>query len=401
MIAIFLFYMLEAYAASPQIGVHMLFKALLELVFSLRNTSIEVHEWNQSDVRRPRLANGSTLGMVSTKHRDLSFSGCQLAHAVVKADYLDTRNLTMPGIGFLFQASGIIDFDSCPLELKRGAGQALNDFSLTGMTGRVGQGLAILYAHRMDLRFAAHLKSYVCSLPAGSVGAAHKNESMADFLFSNAHETVLIEAKGSFTLRENAPSEIKKVLKKALEKQVDPWMRYLRPAPSNGYVIYSCLRDGVSEPSAMFVVDPEGENTELSDLPMGVEQVMRENYAAWLRAMGLVESAERLLRPEVSQPVEYSFLIARVGNREFAFLDRYLGIGSYQGWWIEPCLGLDVEVLLAISSVVRSSQESLQDLLANFPDPSEASPAYVSIFPDGSIFGLVVCDELHPVRILL
>ncbi|MGG5221991.1 hypothetical protein [Pseudomonas syringae pv. coryli] len=386
-----------------KIGVHILFKALLELVLSLRSTSIEVHEWNQSDVRRPRLANGSTLDMVSTKHRDLSFSGCQLAHAVVKADYLDTRNLTMPGIGFLFQASGIINFGSCPLELKRGAWQALNDFSLTGMTGRVGQGLAILYAHRMDLRFAAHLKSYVCSLPAGSVGAAHQNEPMADFLFSNDHETVLIEAKGSFTLRENDPSDIKKVLKKALEKQVDPWIRYLRPAPSNGYVIYSCLRDGMSEPSAMFVVDPEGENTELSDLPMGVEQVMRENYAAWLRAMGLVESAERLLRPtsHVSQPVEYSFLIARVGNREFAFLDRYLGIGSYQGWWIEPCLGLDVEVLLAISSVVRSSQESLQDLLANFPDASEASPAYVSIFPDGSIFGLVVCDELHPVRVLL
>ncbi len=386
-----------------KIGVHILFKALLELVLSLRSTSIEVHEWNQSDVRRPRLANGSTLDMVSTKHRDLSFSGCQLAHAVVKADYLDTRNLTMPGIGFLFQASGIINFGSCPLELKRGAWQALNDFSLTGMTGRVGQGLAILYAHRMDLRFTAHLKSYVCSLPAGSVGAAHQNEPMADFLFSNDHETVLIEAKGSFTLRENDPSDIKKVLKKALEKQVDPWIRYLRPAPSNGYVIYSCLRDGMSEPSAMFVVDPEGENTELSDLPMGVEQVMRENYAAWLRAMGLAESAERLLRPtsHVSQPVEYSFLIARVGNRKFAFLDRYLSIANYQGWWIEPCLGLDVEVLLAISSVVRSSKESLQDLLANFPNPSEASQAYASVFPDGSIFGLVVCDDLHPVKILL
>lgn len=54
----------------PKIGVRMLFKALLELVLSLRDTSIEVHEWNQSDVRSPRLANGSTLDMVSTKHRD-------------------------------------------------------------------------------------------------------------------------------------------------------------------------------------------------------------------------------------------------------------------------------------------------------------------------------------------
>lgn len=387
----------------PKIGVHMLFEALLELVLSLRNTSIEVHEWNQSDVRSPRLANGSTLDMVSTKHRDLSFSGCQLAHAVVKADYLDTRNLTMPGIGFLFQASGIIDFGSCPLELKRGAGRALNDFSLTGITGRVGQGLAMLYAHRIGLKFAAHLKSYVSFLSSGSLGAAHQNEPMADFLFSNDHETVLIEAKGSFTLRENDPSDIKKVLKKALEKQVDPWMRYLQPAPSNGYVIYSCLRDNASEPSAMFIVDPEGDDTEPSDLPMTVEQVIRENYAAWLRAMGLTESAGRLLRltSDVSQPVEYSFLVAEIGGRKFAFVDHYLRIGNCHGWRCEPCLGLDVQVLLAISSVIRSTQESLQDLLANFPDPSEASRTYVSVFPDGSIFGLIDWDRYYAERIVL
>lgn len=387
----------------PKIGVRMLFKALLELVLSLRDTSIEVHEWNQSDVRSPRLANGSTLDMVSTKHRDLSFSGCQLAHAVVKADYLDTRNLTMPGIGFLFQASGIIDFGSCPLALKLEAGRALNDFSLTGITGRVGQGLAMLYAHRMGLKFAAHLKSYVSSLPSGSVGAAHQNERMADFLFSNDHETVLIEAKGSFTLLENNPSDIKKVLKKALEKQVDPWMRYLQPAPSNGYVIYSCLRDNASEPSAMFIVDPEGDDTEPSDLPMTVEQVIRENYAAWLRAMGLSDSAGRLLRrtSDVSPPVEYSFLVVEIGGRKFAFVDHYLRIGNSLVWCFEPCLGLDFQVLRAISSVIQSSQESLQDLLVNFPDPSEASRTYVSVFPDGSIFSLIDWDRYYVERIVL
>lgn len=89
------------------------------------------------------------------------------------------------------------------IELKVGASKALNDFSLASLSGRVGQGLAILYGHRLGLKFSAHLRSYVESLPAGSPGAVHKGEAMADFLFADTVRTVLIESKGSFTPIEN------------------------------------------------------------------------------------------------------------------------------------------------------------------------------------------------------
>lgn len=380
----------------------MLFKGMLELVQSLGRTSIEVYEWNQTDVRKKRLPNASRLEELSTKLPELSFNGCRLAHAVVKADYLDRRNLTMPGIGFLLQACSVIDFGKSPIELKSGAAKALNDFSLSSMAGRVGQGLAILYGHRLGLKFVAHLRSHVESLPSGSAGASHKNEAMADFLFASDQQTVIIESKGSFSLRENDPTPIKAVLKAALQDQIDPWMRHLQPTPSNGFVIYSCIREGDSEPSTMFVVDPEGDTAESSDVPLSVEQVMRENYGAWLRAMGLVDSAERLLHPlpDVRSPVKYSFMIVEIDGRKFAFLDEPYKNFYYQ-WWGNPGIGIDFFVLQAISSAIQSSDASLQELLANFHDPSGFSQSNASIFPDGSIFGLIKFNAIDYERVML
>lgn len=385
---------------------HTLFKGLLELVQTLGRTSIEVHEWNQVDVRKKRLPNASKLGQLSNKHRDLSFSGCSLAHAVVKADYMDRRNLTMPGLGFLLQACSVIDFGKSPIELKSGASKALNDLSLSSMAGRVGQGLAILYGHRLGLKFSAHLRSHVESLPAGSTGLLHKNEAMADFLFANDQQTVIIESKGSFSLRENDPSPIKAVLKAALQDQVDPWMLHLKPTPSNGYVIYSCVREGGSESSAMFVVDPEGGTLESSGVPLSIEQVMRENYGAWLRAMGMTDSAERLLNSltDVRDLVEYNFLIGEVAGRKFAFHHDSHPYMRYYDWpWISPGIGigLDFLVLQAISSAIQYSDASLQELLPSVHDLSEFSHMGASVFPDGSIFGLIDFDEIDYVKVML
>lgn len=87
---------------------------------------------------------------------------------------------------------------------------------------------------------AAHLRSHVASLSAGS---SHLNDAMADFLFANEHQSALFESKASFTLQDNDPTSIKSVLKRALVSQIDPWMGYLTPAPNNRDVVYSCLRE--------------------------------------------------------------------------------------------------------------------------------------------------------------
>lgn len=380
----------------------MLMSGILNFVSALGNTSIEIHEWMESDVQKARLPNSPDFYKLTTKRASLTFSGWSLAHSVVKADYLDRRNLAMPGLGFLLQACNLIEYSKSPIELKVGASKALNDVSLTSLSGRVGQGLAILYGHSLGLKFSAHLRSYVESLPVGSPGAIHKGEAMADFLFADNSKTVLIESKGSFTLKENDPTAIKSVLKSALKAQVEPWMGYLQPPPSNGYVVYSCLRENSWAPSALSVVDPNGEEIESANVPFSREQVIRENYGAWLRAMGLQQAAERLIRlPNATvaedfeaHPVETEFLVYEHGGRDFAVpIDPY-------GWLPRPvldapALGIDLSVLTAISTAIETPSLALAELLVDLPQQVNPRQEPASIFPDGSILGLISPRHLH------
>lgn len=370
----------------------MLLASIFDFVGSIGHTSIEVFEWKEVEVRKPRLSNSPDFTKLTTKHLNLAFNGWSLAHAVVKADYLDRRNLTMPGLGFLLQASNIITFGASPIELKPGAAKALNDISLTSLSGRVGQGLAILYGHSLGMKFTAHLRSHVEALPAGSVGAAHKGEAMADFLFANNHQTVLIESKGSFTLKKNNPTSIKSVLKGALEDQIDPWMGYLQPAPSNGYVVYSCLREHSGNPSAIFVVDPVGEDDAAGILPFSCDQVLRENYGAWLRAMGLAKAAERLVRPvavaedDLGKPEEIPFLVVEHDGRKYSVRadqpNRLLCRCRYP-----TAIGLDLAALRALSTAINEPQAELTKLLDDLPSQLGDRQGALSIFPDGSLFG--------------
>lgn len=293
----------------------------------------------------------------------------------------------MPGIGFLLQSRNIISFNTTPIELKQGASRALNDFSLTSMAGRVGQGLAILYGHSIGLEFTAHLRSYVEALPSGSPGANHKTQAMADFIFADNQNTVLVESKGSFRLEANNPSDIKTTLKKALEKQIDPWMTRLKPAPSNGYVVYSCLREGAWDPSAIFVVDPEGDENDDLGLPFSAAQVRAENYGAWLRAMGLDEAARRLTQPfaEVGEPMREDFLIYEFDGRKYAFREDCYH--DYYLWgWPAPALGIDLVALYAISSAIQSRDRGIEGFVIDLPKQQEWRYDDASVFPDGSIF---------------
>ena len=367
----------------------MLLASILDFVGSIGQTSIEVYEWNEDVVRKRRLSNSPDFTKLTTKHLNLTFNGWSLAHAVVKADYLDRRNLTMPGIGFLLQASNLIAFGASPIELKRGAAKALNDFSLTSMSGRVGQGIAILYGYSLGMKFTAHLRSHVEALPAGSVGATHKGEAMADFLFADKHQTVLIESKGSFTLKENDPTAIKSVLKRALESQIDPWIDYIQPAPSNGYVVYTCLREHSGIPSAIFVVDPVGDDDTSGKLPYSCDQVVRENYGAWLRAMGLAKAAERLVLPmtveddDVGEPEEIPFTIVNLDGRQYAFRADQPNRSLCH---IET-IGIDVVALRALSTAIKEPQTNLTNLLDDMPTQLSGRQGAASIFPDGTLFG--------------
>jgi len=72
--------------------------------------SMEVYEWAEADVKAKRLPNGPQWSTLTTQLPSMHLSMWSLAHAVVKADFADPRNLPMPGLGFLLQADRFIDF---------------------------------------------------------------------------------------------------------------------------------------------------------------------------------------------------------------------------------------------------------------------------------------------------
>lgn len=378
-----------------------LFKGLYCLLSSVRKTSVQVYEWEKSFATADRLPKFSHIDDVANRHPDLGFSGHKFAHAVVKAEYLIKSDYTLPSIGFLFQAYDILNFTAPIIELRPGASRVLNDFSNSAMAGRIGQGLCLLYAHSLGFKFTAHLRSHVESLPVGSRAYKRRKDAAADFLFTNGLKTILVESKASFSLIENNPSAIKKVLKKALIRQIDPWMKYLKPTPSNGYVMYSCLREGTWEPSAIFVVDPEGEDSDEAPILFDVEQVMRENYSGWLRAMGLADSASRLLNSstDVGEPTLYEFFVLEYQGRKFAYPVDYMYVINYP--WGKPVIGIDLTVLQAISEVIVAKEKTLESLLSDYvPLVVEESVAF-SVFPDGSVFGPLPDVKGNPETVML
>lgn len=267
----------------------------------------------------------------------------------------------------------------------------MNDVSQTSLAARVGQGLTILYGQSLGMKFAAHLRSHVTSMSGGVVS----REAMADFLFTDEHRSALFESKASFSLEDNDPKKIRRVLKNALENQIDPWMTRLSPTPNEGYVAYSCLRERSWLPSAMFVVDPPGDSSNQPEVPLTSDQVLRENYGAWFRAMGLYGVAARLVRDPLEGEhdiMEVSFVLQEVLGRTYAFFDH--PSLSYTSWtWPQPMVGLDVEVVRAISAAAQSpgQEQELNISLESVKRPEKVAEPFesVSIFPDGSLFGLL------------
>jgi hypothetical protein len=138
-------------------------------------------------------------------------------------------------------------------------------------------------------------------------------------------------------------------------------------------------------------------------VPFGREQVMRENYGAWLRAMGLPQAAERLIRPPGTkiadgieeQPFEAEFLVHEHAGRNFAVLTETYHRRLLPFWDI-PVVGLDLSVLEAISTAIETPGLALAELLVNLPSQVDARQESVSIFPDGSAFGWL---DASPVRL--
>ena len=363
-----------------------MFGGLGQLVAALGSRSVDVYEWEQADIRRARLPNGPRWSKLAKMHPRLHFTGWQLAHAVVKADFLVERNLLLPGLGFLFQVDQILDFGSSPdLRTVPGAAVTLNDFTRTSLSGRIGQGLSMLFAHSKGYTFVGHLASDpAVSSHLASLG---KPTKVADFLFeTKTMERMILESKGSFSQVDNDPTDIKRVLKVALTGQIDYWMSRVTPNASQGYAVYTCLREtGSGTPSALVFVDPAGQDT-IGPVELPEDWARRRNYAAWVTFMGFPDTARSLRGTQIRDGVAVDLPVFRIGDRDIA-VSSVLGHAP-KGKWVGA--GLEVRALEAIGAAVSSDDRQLMNYAGDFADGigSAGLPeANGSIFPDGSWFG--------------
>jgi hypothetical protein len=356
------------------------------LLEAFGTSSIDVYEWAQADIRKVRLQNGPMWGNLTKPRPKLQFSGWQLAHAVTKADYLVERDLLLPGLGFLLQIDRIVDFSAGPnLRLVSGSAATLNDFTRSSLSGRVGQGLSLLFAQSKGYRFVCHLASdagvasHMASLP--------RKSKAADFLFERAGgERMILESKASFSQAVNDPTPIKSTLKAALTGQIDYWMTRIVPPASKGFALYSCLREtGNAVPSALIFVDPPEQPTR-QPVEIPESQVRRGNYAAWLKAMGLMETARALLQPRRGGLREIELPLIQIGEQQFAVSAQSYPHNRHR--WLGT--GLEVSALKAISAALNGEDGPLLAYDGSFPDGPDVATvtaASGSTFPDGSYFG--------------
>jgi hypothetical protein len=209
---------------------------------------------------------------------------------------------------------------------------------------------------------------------------------VADFMFERSNkEKMILESKSSFMEDTNNPSGVKTTLKVALENQVENWLGQSSLGASKGYATYSCIREsGNSVPSALIFVDPEKTNL----MEERSSWTRRQNYAAWLRAMGLMDISRKLLEDSSHDLKDVQFLVFEVQNRHFAYYAPDLSSPNWHWLWTTMLFGLEIGALEAISQALAGNDEKLlhyEGVKQAFDAHDE--PANLSVFSDGSIFG--------------
>ncbi|MDA8350449.1 MAG: hypothetical protein M0038_16900 [Pseudomonadota bacterium] len=326
-------------------------------------------------------------------------TGLQLAHAVIKADRV--RRLPfewLAGLAFLMEHLPTFDWREDNLRLFDGISQAYADFTGSSLSGRVGQGLALLLMEQMGFRFVGQYPRP----PSGP---------RPDFIVESSGPSghrALVESKGSFVRRDDRHN-IKGVLNEGL-------VQVTGVAPhgaTKSFVVGSFLReagDKSNEPSLVSFLDPESNGNVQSDrLPP--DWVVRQNYAAWLDAMGLHEAASDVRRGRVGAKGEQARLkVIALKGVDYAITPLVPWI-TVDPWLSPEVLMLrDPELRVPVAglrtSVVEVLKRSLRDtsgvldhpdLLAGNPQesvPFESKGGYGSPMADGSLLALVPAREL-------
>lgn len=380
------------------------------------NSSLPVHELDKAKVQTPRAhvrPFPDACGVVS-------FSAWRLAHAIKKADCLrwpSAPQLWAGATGFLLENGHLFNWGKAGFSLHDGMANYYADFSSSGLAGRIGQGMAILfleekgyaYVGRFETEWKQRAATQNKAWPAGK-------EKAPDFIAENTQkEWILAESKAGFAGPDSKPN-IKGALNEGL-KQLDGWDKHISPQPKKSFAIGTFLResnDGSDEKSMIAFVDPEPEPPE-NPVEFPADTIRRANYAAWLAAMGFNEDANRLRTGAYSADRRRQTVpVISLGGRQFvvritSILPKSPDLSSREFWedfqdlpyllfklrrygFRIEVIGLDLKVF---ESLVGGESTKTSARLMDF-SPQQTQDATFdleggaftgSIFSDGSVLG--------------
>lgn len=379
----------------------MILPYVRSIVGALGTKTLEVAEMPHTTVTGTRLPKNPQWTTATIQRPSLHFRGTQLAHAVVKADFLNPTNPLMPGLGFILHSHLIVDWSNTSLCLRPGGNAQLSDFVEKSLSGRLGQGLSILYAHKRGFAFAGHLREILEGQGVATRDSAGRDLPVADFLCEgNGRARCLVEAKASFSQVKNCPKATKATLKDAFAKQVNPWMGVISPPATKSFAIASYLRDHTNPTSdaSVLVYTETGGGSAGGEAEIDSLALKRHNYAAWLHAMGFPQAGYRLRSRDSTETQPVEFVVFELANMGIAFPWPW-----FEPWelWLEPFLwrhrsvqwlgiGMEVNTLRAVSAALQGDDGQLSDLSALEGDGvvSDAGQPYeYSLFPDGTFLG--------------
>lgn len=394
-------------------------------------SSLPVHDLTSS------FASKTSIRPLPAPTGNLPFSMWRLAHAIKKAECVNPVLASMANsmaLGFLLENQHLFDYSGAQFNLAEGAASYLDDFSQTGLTGRVAQGFALLQMESEGYAFVGRFDTFrkKCGVAVPTAPSKRKDKlgksiskriRSPDFVVERrSGDRALVESKGSF-LYGGKIADIKGSMSDAL-KQLAPWGSQFSPAITKKFAVGTYLREldvNDHEPSLLAFVDPEGDQDEdAASVPPNL--VRRLNYASWLSAMGYRAPPRNLVSPRSPDRVRETFQVAEFGGARYAYVpiawvppqkpDDLLRVfhlpprrpGDYSmsnfhetGAQMIVVLALDIQVLERVARASRSySWSSLED---GSSDPSDAyaSPHRDgeggSRFIDGSFIGLVRPDQ--------
>lgn len=409
------------------------------------HSRLPVYKFDEIEVREPYYRISPSTTRLTAQPKNLSVSAWRLAHAVRKADcarWPSSRILYVMAAGFLLENIYLFDWNPANLRFGSRASDFYVDFSKTGITGRIGQGMALLFLEDQGYSYIGRFSTLVdqhlnTSLPPNAPnGGKVKAGKSPDFVVENKRmEQALAEAKGRF-IPPGGPLGVKSKLKEAL-RQLENGYRYYFPHLHKNFAVGTFLRGSGDKESSFtaYVETAPGKAQTLVDLPQ--DAIPRANYASWLSLMGFDGAAGRL-RARAGEPERHPVSLFTLGKDKYVvairpFRPSYLPhthvpdlqhlIREWLRWTIGlrpdgisvELIGLNLEVVRRLQAALREPESQISvwkpesEMSADI-DARERRETFDefefdggifsgSVFSDGSLIGelkIKIRDMKHP-----